>query len=797
MKQVEYQQEYIGEIVETALRFLSDKYREESTIIFKAPTGSGKTYMISQALAQIAKRSKDTYSFIWISVNSLHEQSRQNLIRYLETERLLECISIDEIRSNTIEQNEVIFFNWDSLIKENNVFRMENETDWNLEHVVANTKEEGRQIILIIDESHRTAKAEKARDVIREIAPKLIIEMTATPLPSSGTLIDIPLGRVIKEGMIKKEVQINPGSQHIRENKDLLEIALKKRKQLKAAYASIGCAINPLMLIQIPNRRVTDSTDPETYMVSLLAEHNITESNKRLVLRLSGENIKELDERVKPNDSDVDVLIFKEAIALGWDCPRASILFLQREWKQDRYVFNIQTLGRIMRMPEQRHYDEKPELNIGYVYSASDNFEIVQELAHDYVSNLQMERDEELYQKPVKLHSEFIRRKRELTRLSGDFKKCLIDAAQKLKTKNEINPNVKEISKTLGVEGEVQAIDIEKKIDFDRRITIRKDIREIADSYSIFCGLMSTPYAKSRSTQIIKSSLRSWFKETFNEGDEDKIAVIVMNQHNNPEIRRLLDEAKEKYKNLPKKTDVVVATPDWEVPDEISIFTDFEDIENSNKSIIKQPDTKKLAVKKNKNGKRELSAPEEKFIAELDKTDDDVLWWFKNSHGESKYFGIAYKNEKGLHYGFYPDFIIKTKKETLIVEIKDDKDFKPEYLVKLQAGRDYQERFKMKNLRFYIISPNDYNSFFKNLKDQELGRFQSSFELNLVRYNKSQQVLITQKKETSPRDQELLDNVDELEKAIKQIKDLKERNALLKMQYEDAQKNIKALTKNL
>jgi len=127
---------------------------------------------------------------------------------------------------------------------------------------------------------HRTAKAEKAQDVIREIAPKLILEMTATPLDKSGHLIDIPLRKVIDQGMIKKEVQINPGSHNIKENKELLVIALKKRKQLRAAFESSEVNINPLLLIQIPNRKVGDSTDPEVYMMSLLAEHNITTSNK-------------------------------------------------------------------------------------------------------------------------------------------------------------------------------------------------------------------------------------------------------------------------------------------------------------------------------------------------------------------------------------------------------------------------------------------------------------------------------------------------------------------------------------
>ena len=802
MKLVAYQEEYITELTETAVKLLNDKYREQGTIVLKAPTGSGKTYMISQAITKIVKQqgSKASYCFIWLSVNSLHEQSRQCLSQYLEDEKLLECITINDIQNNTIEENEIVFINWDSLIKENNVFRMENEKDWNLQSVVANTKDEGREIILIIDESHRTAKAEKAKEVINEIQPKLTIEMTATPTSISGTLIEIPLGRVIAEGMIKSEVQINPRSKNIKENKDLLEIALRKRSELKKSYEELNSDINPLLLIQIPNKKQTDSSNPEDYIIGLLADHNITISNKKLAIRISGVDIKELDEKVKPHNSEIEVLIFKEAIALGWDCPRASIIFLQREWKQERYSFNIQTLGRIMRMPEQMHYLTKPQLNIGYVFSASDNFEIVQELANDYVSSLQMERDEDLNTKQIKLTSEFIRRKRELTRLSGDFKKCLFEAAKELKTNDDLNISIKQITKTVAIDGKIKELDKDQKqeIEFSKITSIKKDIKEVADSYVNFCADMTSPYAKARSTNIIKSSIRSWFKDEFEIGDEDQISLITMNRSNNSLIKTLVENAKEKYKNLPIKDEAVIQNLNWIIPESISIFSDYEILQNSSKSIIKQPDDKKLFVKKNKNGKTELSNPEIEFIKDLDKTDDDILWWFKNGVSESKYFGIAYKKTDGYHYGFYPDFLIKTKKETIIVEIKDDKDFKPENALKLQAGRNYLTRVPNKEqVRFYMLSPIDYSKFFNLLKDQELDKFKSTFEEKLLLYNQSQKKLIENKEGQTEKDKEVLELLSELDQTINALKDQQFKNELLEMELSDAQANVKTLTTSL
>jgi type III restriction enzyme len=450
-------------------------------------------------------------------------------------------------------------------------------------------------------------------------------------------------------------------------------------------------------------------------------------------------------------------------------------------------------------MPEQKHYDENPDLNYGYVYSASDNFEIVQELANNYISELQMERDEELNTKPVKLRSEFIRRKRELTRLSGEFKKCLFEATEETGLKDEININIKQISKTVALEGVVTGIDKEQQeVEFERKKSIKKDIKEVADSYVNFCAKMSAPYAKSRSTNIIKSAIRSWFKQEFDIGDEDKISLISMFRSNTPKLRNALEIAKDKYANLPTREDEVVVNEAWEVPLTISIFTDYEKIENSTKSIIKETEEQRLFVKKNKNEKIELSKPEISFINELDNTDDDILWWYKNGVRESRFFGIAYKKKNGFYYGFYPDFLIKTKKETLIVEIKDDKDFKPENALKLQAGRDYVAKNGQKEkVKFYMLSPMDYTNFFSALKDQELDKFKSLYEERLLRYNQSQKKLIESKEEQSKKDIENLDWLLDFDKTIDELEDQKLKNELLQMELNQAKQNISTLSETI
>lgn len=801
MKDLTYQKKYIKELVSTSVGYIEDE--DPKLIVFQAPTGAGKTIMLAEAMSRIVKElgGQKELAFVWISVNALHEQSKEKLEKHFENERLLDCISINEIQNNIIAQNQIVFVNWDSLNKEGiSLFMSDNEKDWNLSKVAENTRDEGRNIVLIIDESHRTAKTSKSQEIVNMIGPKLTIEVSATPKEgvTNDHKITVKLSEVVAEGMIKEGIQINPGLGRVQINEDIVREALKKRKELKRLYEEGKTDINPLLLIQIPKKKKSDIREPEDKIIEILNKDGITIENGKLALWLAEKDKKKNLDYLENHDSGVDVLVFKEAIAQGWDCPRASILLLQREWNAENYVFNIQTLGRIMRMPEQKHYENYPALNIGYVYTASDNFEIVEDLAKDYVSKDQMVRDNTIY-KDIYLPSEHIRRKRELFRLSGEFKDCLLRAGNELKFKEKkINIGKIVFKKDIGFEGKISEIDKKQAVDFQKKGAIVRDREEVCVEYTAFIKSLTFPFTGGgRPTEIIKSSLRSFFKKAFGIDNEDEIATIVLNPVNKGEFIELIENAKGKYKSLPEKADEVITNENWQVPDIISVFENFDEIKTINKSILKP-----YFVKRDKNGKQQWSKPEKIFIDELEKTDDDVLWWFKNGASESKYFGIAYKkngNSHGSYYAFYPDFIIKTKKETLVVEIKDDRDFKNENLLKLNAGRKYQKEYKGKeNFYFYIISPSDYYKFFVSLKNQDLASFKSQFEENLVRYTQSRKVVSEKQTEKSKEDQELLDLYEgELTKAIKNLDDKKLENEILKLDLQNAQATIGGLKEAL
>ncbi|MDE6854230.1 MAG: type III restriction endonuclease subunit R, partial [Muribaculaceae bacterium] len=245
----------------------------------------------------------------------------------------------------------------------------------------------GRPIVAIIDEEHMfwSNSADRSAAVLDRIKPAVEIRISATPKTASpDAKVRIGRDKVIAAEMIKRHVVLNPGltgdiDDGATLNAHLMKLALDKRDQLAEAYRKLGVAINPLLLIQLPNDQ-TESMSAEDKSIAdfvkqyLETNRDIKVENGRLAVWLAEEK-QNLTDLEKP-DNLAQVLLFKEAIALGWDCPRAAVLLIFRKLSSDQ--FTIQTVGRILRMPEQHYYSED-SLNIGYVYTdiAKDKINIV------------------------------------------------------------------------------------------------------------------------------------------------------------------------------------------------------------------------------------------------------------------------------------------------------------------------------------------------------------------------------------------------------------------------------------
>lgn len=649
-----YQEKAIQEITGRLRRLL--EYERSFVISFKAPTGSGKTLMVSESLRRIVNdiEMKHELSFVWISVRSLHEQSKEKLEEYLSDSKLLTCSYFNELQDRQIGKNEILFINWESINKKDvNIFVRENEQDNNLNSVITRTKGEGRKIILIIDESHHTANAERSRELIGVISPNITLEVSATPVQKMfDEYVEVKLTDVKAEQMIKSEIAVNPGFLDLKvgnqsSDEMIIDQALKTRQMLINYLRAEGSDVNPLVLIQLPDKRSELDEKKEEIIRLLDRKFNINESNGKLAIWLSEDKSPSLSEIGKSNN-EVEILLFKQAIALGWDCPRASILVIFRELKS--FTFTIQTIGRIMRMPEFKYY-KHDELNVGYVYTNLSNVIIEGDELKDYITINESRRDERRYSS-ISLHSISLDRARERTRLSGEFAKIFRSVGMAYHLKEKINTSPRKITDFIIADGKIVNVDQTGEIESQGTISTVSEPQEINRKFDLFVWKNCTPYAPADSSDRIKTAIYSFLKDNFGiEKYSEKAQLITLGSENVSHFEEVINRSKFTYENevvkpLNKKR-VVKVNSSWEIP-EFIFYNEKYTVFSSRKSIM-QPLFRYT----------ETSKTEIEFMKYLDRSDNSVKWWFKNRESEPKYFAIEYDDEAGGISAFYVDFIVK------------------------------------------------------------------------------------------------------------------------------------------
>lgn len=609
--------------------------------------------MVSELLKELVNGRQDDkrFSFVWVSVRMLHEQSKEKLESYYKDDRTIKCSYFEDLDDRRISENEILFINWHSINKKDiNIFVKENEQDNNLNSIIRNTKEDGRTIILIIDESHHTANSEKSKELIEIISPKVTLEVSATPhlTDNVAEIEKVRLSDVKEEEMIKSEITVNPEFSDIKigtksSDELVIEQALKKREQLAQMFREEGTNINPLLLIQLADNKAGLVSKKEE-IIKILDKKDIKEGNGKLAIWLSEDKSDTLP-NIEKNDNEVEVLIFKQAIALGWDCPRASILVIFRELKS--FTFTIQTIGRIMRMPELKYYSKEPELNKGFVFTNLENIEITEDYAKDYVTVFESMRDSQLYNE-ISLPSIYLKRQRERTRLSGDFPKLFMKLAEETDLANKVNLKPTKLVNPIIADGRIVDIDKSGEIEHKGTIDIALNDRELQEKFDKFIVQNCTPYAPADSSDRMKTALYQFFNQKFKIPKYDpEVQKIVLGQENIQTFIDTINLAKENYKQavveqLSEKREMI-ENPQWEVPIVISYNSKYQQQDHP-LSIMKPFYTAKP------------SEPERLFIEMLDNS-QKIKWWFKNGESEAKYFGILREDD----FAFYPDFVIQFK----------------------------------------------------------------------------------------------------------------------------------------
>lgn len=342
--------------------------RSKQTITVKSPTGSGKTIILIDFVEEYLTKINSRTAFIWLcpGKGDLEEQSRQKMRKFAphrHTQNLFDSLQ------NGFEAGSTTFINWELVTKKGNTSIRDSERK-NLFDRIADAHRVGIEFIVIIDEEHSNNTA-KAKMIIDAFSAKNIIRVSATAIENKRyEYFEIDEVDVIGEGLITKALYVNEGltdGMEVADDYDcLLDLADSKRKDIAARYKELGKTIRPLVLIQFPNGQ------PETIRAveKKLESMGYTYDNGMVSIWMS-EDKRDLPDNLTENDATPVFLLMKQAISTGWDCPRAKILVKLREGMSES--FEIQTIGRIRRMPEATHYEDDL-LDFCYVYTFDEKY---------------------------------------------------------------------------------------------------------------------------------------------------------------------------------------------------------------------------------------------------------------------------------------------------------------------------------------------------------------------------------------------------------------------------------------
>jgi type III restriction enzyme len=694
---LEFQEKAVNKLQECVITAIADG-RQQTPVLLKAPTGAGKTVMAASLIERVVDQAHlhpgldSNMAFIWFAPNTLHIQSYVALSKFYEGTRRLNCLDLNSLSSNPLlNPGDLLFVNWASLSSEKNIWRKPNESNTNLETLVENTKANSTKIILIIDEAHLGAftgtQAIKVRNLIGADVEILI---TATPNNVPDLNVVVNRNEVIKQQLIKKSVRLNIGLNPDQQNSDnvhihLLRKAFEKKNELQRLYnAEVGeGVVNPLILIQLPSDSTSLSEEDisirKTVEGLLNSDFNVSTNNGKLAVWLSGE--KDTDGLEDLNGFQ-DVLIFKQAIAQGWDCPRAAILLNYRTIGSPN--FGIQTVGRILRMPHQKHY-LNDELNYGYVYTdiQTSQIRLVPDDC-DYIERYKALRKKNKNWNYDVLQTARITNDRDTpSTLTSAFQtiffnvmetkygvKQLIDVdffTERTKEENQIQKKKNtDLMREKGWEFDIDAhqITIPTDITLDEyQVNSIIDINktnskafaitneQFRQYFDRFCFDCITRLIKEKSWRQMRTTLISYaefYLESF-EFDARKVYLFPHNMALLIEDINLALERFDVWQRAKGNDNRRVEYTNWEIPTERFYNENHNGFDIDSHAL--EPFYEQTSA----------SNPEKLFKDFLIANEDKIDYWYKNGDAGREHFSVDYKDIGGKIRLFYVDFLIKLK----------------------------------------------------------------------------------------------------------------------------------------
>lgn len=721
---------------EKCVDYLFDKTTKEilsPQILVESPTGSGKTIILISYIEKYLSYYPETI-FCWFTPGKgeLEEQSKEKMEKYSHS---LKTGDIHDILNLGFENGTTYFINWEMVTDSQNRAIRDSERK-NLFNRISDSQRNNQNIILIIDEEHQN-NTSKANDIINAINSKYEIRVSATPnLRKNCEYYQIREADVINEELITKYLLINNDLGNVSiegiesETDILLEKADEVRKKILKAYEDEKEDIRPLVLIQFPN--LNDKLIE--YVEEKLENMGYTYDNKMVAKWFSAENKKDKDIKSKKlgkrnigeingensitkNDAIPSFLLFKQALATGWDCPRAKILVKLRENMNEQ--FEIQTLGRLRRMPKAKHYG-KEILDCSYLYTFDEKYKEEVIKAGGYETQRVF-----LKQEPKK-----IKLKKELRNKDGNYidEKLMRNKLYEFFKKEYNLENIKSENKEkLETFGFIFGTKIKMKYLTGKYIETR-DIMNSTDYQTLEVEVNTHIHGIERQNRIdflkkvldlsydkTNSLLRTFFLrdvgvnkyKILNLSIREFTAFIINNADK-------LKDSFRKFEGIKVKQTQMLSNKveDFTIPlEENYRFLPYERyVKNLEKNVYEKYNTSMIV-----DGIRSTC---ERLFEKYCENDSKIKYIYKNGDSGQNYLSIVYGTSFEKQRLFYPDYIVQLEDESIwIIETKGgenkygSKNIDIQVENKFEAFKNFCEKY---NYNFAFIRDKNSDLYFNN-----------------------------------------------------------------------------------
>jgi len=649
----------------------SKNHREN--IIVKSPTGSGKTIMLIAYIDRFIEFVHENIAFIWLTPGDgeLEEQSKEKMKKFAPH---LKSLDIHDALTNGFEVESTSFINWQMVTNKNNKAITENERK-NLYDRIAEAHRKGIEFIVVIDEEHRHDTV-KSNDIINSFSPKNIIRVSATARENSADKwYEIPEIDVINSGLITKAMYINEdidvgeGESLFNESQLLIDKANTKRKEIIEEYTSLEKNIRPLVVIQFPN----NSEEYIDIVENQLSELGYTYDNGMVAKWMAEEKNKINLSNITDNNSHVSFLLIKQAISTGWDCPRAKILIKLRERMNED--FEIQTLGRIRRMPEIKHY-ENELLDCCYLYTFDEKYkEVVKEgIENSYETT-------RLYLKNIAKDFRITKELRDKDYDGIGLRDIYKNIYNFLINKYKLTQSKKRNREILETNGFIIGNQVYGRYMQGRFITFKdvtkseeyKGISYTVNTHDHGLSLLHSIDNVKRAVSMTSENVRAVFKRLYASTPGNKDKILSLNIHEwYAFIINNVDKLKEDFREVAASTEYQVSFKELNPKTEMFKLPLEDKYKYDPNESLKEHFEKftydKYTTQMTVSGLRSVS---EQLFEQYCESNDNIEWFYKNGDTGQQYLSVVYVQGMDKQFLFYPDYIIKkTNGDIWIIETK-------------------------------------------------------------------------------------------------------------------------------